>query len=393
MPAFRSVVSRTVEGAGGRFSTTLKWRPAGGRCSVANPGRRARPHRNTCQLHGSPASGRTPPERVRRIRRAGALGWSPWSHRVWVWTACRTTRAQCSRDPNWLAGDSTMTEGSRPKDAPHPFTDEARALGINVDDPRALAWMEAHLPEFRQQASGQRPLYWILGIGFVVAWPPMSAATCSDRRHRPSRLAWWPTCCMRSGSHSGPVSSWCSSSRSGRRPNGASSSGRWMPTRQRCASRAEPEAARRRGTTERRRRGSGQAERPAGWCDTSWSMTSHWFRFATGDPRGGHIEATSGPRTAGSQRTPAVTIGPASCQLTSGAARCPAGVGHQRPNAAGKRPATRLDSRPVTRCTFGHDARSFLLCTGMTVRPMAEAQDSGDVERARVHTSPPVGRR
>ena len=54
------------------------------------------------------------------------------------------------------------------KDDPHPFTDEARALGIDVDDPRALAWMEEHLPEFRQQASGQRPLYWILGIGFVV---------------------------------------------------------------------------------------------------------------------------------------------------------------------------------------------------------------------------------
>ena len=54
------------------------------------------------------------------------------------------------------------------KDAPHPFTDEARGLGIDVDDPRALAWMEQHLPEFRQQASGQRPLYWILGIGFVV---------------------------------------------------------------------------------------------------------------------------------------------------------------------------------------------------------------------------------
>jgi hypothetical protein len=28
--------------------------------------------------------------------------------------------------------------------------------------------MEAHLPEVREQASGQRPLYWILGIGFVV---------------------------------------------------------------------------------------------------------------------------------------------------------------------------------------------------------------------------------
>jgi hypothetical protein len=61
-----------------------------------------------------------------------------------------------------------MTEGSGAKDDPHPFTDEARALGIDVDDPRASAWMEAHLPQFRQQASGQRPLYWILGIGFVV---------------------------------------------------------------------------------------------------------------------------------------------------------------------------------------------------------------------------------
>jgi hypothetical protein len=28
--------------------------------------------------------------------------------------------------------------------------------------------MEEHLPEFRQQAAGQRPLYWILGVGFVV---------------------------------------------------------------------------------------------------------------------------------------------------------------------------------------------------------------------------------
>ncbi|HET7518596.1 MAG TPA: hypothetical protein VFN05_13045 [Actinomycetes bacterium] len=61
-----------------------------------------------------------------------------------------------------------MTGGSGAKGAPHPFTDEARALGIEVADPRALAWLEEHLPAFRQQASGQRPLYWILGIGFVV---------------------------------------------------------------------------------------------------------------------------------------------------------------------------------------------------------------------------------
>jgi hypothetical protein len=61
-----------------------------------------------------------------------------------------------------------MTGERGAKGVPHPFTDEARALGIDVDDPRALAWMQEHLPEFRQQASGERPLYWILGIGFVV---------------------------------------------------------------------------------------------------------------------------------------------------------------------------------------------------------------------------------
>jgi hypothetical protein len=61
-----------------------------------------------------------------------------------------------------------MTGGSGAKDDRRPFTDQARALGIDIDDPRASAWMREHLPEFRQQVSGQRPLYWILGIGFVV---------------------------------------------------------------------------------------------------------------------------------------------------------------------------------------------------------------------------------
>jgi hypothetical protein len=61
-----------------------------------------------------------------------------------------------------------MTEGSGAKGAPHPFTDEARALGINVDNPWALAWMQEHLPELRRSAYGQRLLYQSLGIGFVV---------------------------------------------------------------------------------------------------------------------------------------------------------------------------------------------------------------------------------
>src|SRR4029450_9729230 len=61
-----------------------------------------------------------------------------------------------------------MTGGPEAKGDPHRLTDEARALGIEVDDPRALAWMEEHLPEFRTQASGQRPLDGVRGIGFVV---------------------------------------------------------------------------------------------------------------------------------------------------------------------------------------------------------------------------------
>jgi hypothetical protein len=61
-----------------------------------------------------------------------------------------------------------MTKGSGANGDLRPFTDQARALGIDVNDPDTLARMGEHLPEWRRQASGQRPLYWILGIGFVV---------------------------------------------------------------------------------------------------------------------------------------------------------------------------------------------------------------------------------
>jgi hypothetical protein len=71
-------------------------------------------------------------------------------------------------DLNWLAGGSAMAEGSAAKGAPHPLTDEARALGIDVDDPGVRAWMGKHLPELRRSAYGQRLLYQSLGIAFVV---------------------------------------------------------------------------------------------------------------------------------------------------------------------------------------------------------------------------------
>jgi hypothetical protein len=66
-----------------------------------------------------------------------------------------------------------MTGELGAKRAPHPSTDE-RAQGQDVLDleeqerDATLAWMGEHLTLVRRSASGQRPIYWILGIGFVV---------------------------------------------------------------------------------------------------------------------------------------------------------------------------------------------------------------------------------
>jgi hypothetical protein len=63
----------------------------------------------------------------------------------------------------------------RAKDAPHTFSDEDRAQGqdplrgLGEEERRAvLAWVGENLPYVRRTASGQRPLYWILGIGLAV---------------------------------------------------------------------------------------------------------------------------------------------------------------------------------------------------------------------------------
>jgi hypothetical protein len=140
-----------------------------------------------------------------------------------------------------------------------PFTDEARALGIDVNEPDTLAWMGEHLPEWRQQASGQRPLYWILGIGFVVGLAAHVGGFLLKTSVTTEPLLLVADLLYALGWSLWTGVVWCSSSRSGRRPNGASSSGRSMPTRRRCARRPELEATRRRGTTERRRRGSAAA--------------------------------------------------------------------------------------------------------------------------------------
>jgi hypothetical protein len=76
-------------------------------------------------------------------------------------------QAQGSRDPNWLAGGSTMSGERGAKGASHPFTDED-IHDAGLDDPGVRAWMGKHLPELRRSAYGQRLLYQSLGIGFVA---------------------------------------------------------------------------------------------------------------------------------------------------------------------------------------------------------------------------------
>jgi hypothetical protein len=66
-----------------------------------------------------------------------------------------------------------MTGEPGAKGAPHPFTDE-RAQGQDVlglgerERDYLLAWVGENLTLVRRSASGQRILYWSLGIGFAA---------------------------------------------------------------------------------------------------------------------------------------------------------------------------------------------------------------------------------
>jgi hypothetical protein len=68
-----------------------------------------------------------------------------------------------------------MTGGSGAKDVPHTLNDEERARGKDVlsglgelERRALLTWVGENLPYVQRTAVGQRPVYWILGIGFVV---------------------------------------------------------------------------------------------------------------------------------------------------------------------------------------------------------------------------------
>lgn len=68
-----------------------------------------------------------------------------------------------------------MTGEAGEQDAPHTFRDEDRTqrqgslAGLGELERRELvAWVGENLPEVRRTASGERPVYWILGIALVV---------------------------------------------------------------------------------------------------------------------------------------------------------------------------------------------------------------------------------
>ena len=67
-----------------------------------------------------------------------------------------------------------MSGGPGAKDAPHTLREDERAreqalFGLGEEERReVLAWVGENLPYVRRTAVGQRPVYWILGIGLAV---------------------------------------------------------------------------------------------------------------------------------------------------------------------------------------------------------------------------------
>jgi hypothetical protein len=118
-----------------------------------------------------------------------------------------------------------------------------------------------HLPRVRRSVYGQHFLYWSLGIGFVVGLAAhvggylLGSSVTTEPLGLVANLlyalgwALWTGVVVVVFVQVIPEA------------NGGSSSRRWMPTRWRGASRPEPEATRRRGMTQRRRRGSGGSPR------------------------------------------------------------------------------------------------------------------------------------
>ena len=80
-----------------------------------------------------------------------------------------------------MTGEAGATGAARPLADEGAQGQDVFGLGERERD-AMLAWVGENLTLVRRSASGQRVLYWVLGTGFVVAWPLMSAGSCSKPR-------------------------------------------------------------------------------------------------------------------------------------------------------------------------------------------------------------------
>ena len=91
---------------------------------------------------------------------------------------------------------------SQPTPSPDPEIDAI------LEDPAAQAWFEEHLAELRQDAYGQRILYWILAAAFVIGLVAYVAGYLLRSTSPTEPVGLWPTWSTRSGLRSGPQPSW-----------------------------------------------------------------------------------------------------------------------------------------------------------------------------------------
>jgi hypothetical protein len=133
--------------------------------------------------------------------------------------------------PGWASGARGRpadpgSDTAHVEPSPLPGADDAAPdllAGLNdVERLAALTWIGENLTELRRSVSGQRLLYWSLGVGFVVGLAAHVGGYLLRSSVTTEPLGLVPTCSMRSVGHSGPVSSWSCSSRSIRRQNGGS---------------------------------------------------------------------------------------------------------------------------------------------------------------------------
>ena len=223
---------------------------------------------------------------------------------------------------NWLPGGSTMTGEPGATRAPRPLADEGArgqdVFGLGERERDALlAWVGENLTLVRRSASGQRILYWSLGITFAVGLAAhvggfllKSSATTkplllvADLLYALGGVLWTGVVLVMFIQIYPEAQS-------------VSTSGPSMPTRRRWALRPEPEAAR-----PRTRRAPGKR----------WPYTGNWPRRTPTDT------APTSPHRSEFWPIPWICSAAAATDRRPGPRQPPSLAGHQVPNLPTSRP-------------------------------------------------------